>query len=108
MVGTISGITAKDINAMLDMNDFEGIILGIWGESGEEILEEIRNSKQFTSGLSSFMRNCTGYDWNGVILTGLEKLYPNVYAAIPEEMGKFGFTGLVCVLNLLGINTADA
>ena len=104
------GITAREINIMLDENNFSGIILGIWEDQGMKVLEEIKVSEPFTHGFKEFLNRCTmcGGNWGGMLLSGIEVLYPNVYEAIPEKMGCFAFTGLTCVLNLLGIDTSDA
>lgn len=109
MVGT-QGITAREINILLEENNFSGVILGMWGEQGMAVLEEIKESEPFTDGLNAFWSHCTmcGGNWGGMILSGIQELYPNVYKEIPENMGCFAFTGLTCVLNLLGINTAEA
>lgn len=104
------GITAREINIMLDENNFSGIILGMWGEQGITVLEEIKASEPYTFGFKEFLKHCMacGGNWGGMLLSGIQELYPNVYEAIPNEMGCFAFTGITCVLNLLGIDTSDA
>lgn len=105
----VKDITAREINIMLDENNFSGVILGMWGEQGMAVLEEIKNCEKFTEGFKGFLNHCTacGGDWGTMLCSGINDLYPNVYEAIPNEMGCFAFVGLTCVLNLLGINTAE-
>jgi hypothetical protein len=44
-----------------------------------------------------------------MFLSGLEKLYPSVYAAIPDDMGATGneaFLNIIYVMMLCGVDTS--
>lgn len=48
---------------------------------------------------------CCGGDWGQMLLSGIKELYPKVYDAIPEDMGRFAFADICYVLNLLNVDT---
>ena len=85
---------------------------GVWG--AEEVFNAIDHSPRY-DGMTAFgfMSNCTccGGNWTAMLLTGIEKLAPEVYACIPEDMGETGFVAFEClcrVLQLMGIDTSVA
>lgn len=104
-----AGITAQEINELLDINDFAGIVYRLWGGDGLRVIEECEKAVPFAYGVKEFLAKyctCCGGNWGGMLLTGIQELYPDVYDAIPEEMGVFSFVGITSVLNLLGIDTS--
>ena len=56
-----------------------------------------------------FLPNCTacGGNWSGILLTGIYKLWPNVWDAIPEDMGLNAWGCICTMLQLLQIDTAN-
>ena len=56
-----------------------------------------------------FIDNCTacGGNWGGMLLTGINKLWPNVWEAIPDEMGLQAWGCLCSVLVLCGVETSE-
>lgn len=102
-------ITAQEINELLDINDFAGIVYRLWGGDGIRIIEECEKATPFAYGIKEFLgKYCTvcGGDWGNMLLSGVKELYPSVWEAIPENMGNFSFVGITAVLNLLGIDTS--
>lgn len=76
----------------------------IWGNS---ILSVIDNQTTTSMTMDDFLKHCTacGGNWGGMLLTGLKELYPEVYDAIPDEMGKFAWRGICDTLTLLGVQS---
>lgn len=96
-------ITAKDI--MAAHHD----IITIWGEQGEKVIEECAKVTPFNNDVKTFLEHCTtcGGNWGGMFLTGINKLYPNVYDAIPDDMGIYAWQGICSTLILCGVNTSE-
>lgn len=74
----------------------------IWGNS---VLEAIDRQTTSPMTMSQFLDHCTacGGNWGGMILTGLQELYPEVYDAIPDKMGMFAWRGICDTITLLGV-----
>lgn len=79
-----------------------------WGEDGKKVIEECAKVTPFNSNSKSFLNNCTccGGNWGGMLLSGIKKLYPNVWAAIPDDMGVFAWGGICNTLILCGVDTS--
>jgi hypothetical protein len=89
----------------------EQILRERWGEAAEIVIAEC-SKVHFGGNCAEFLDHCTscGGNWVGMYLTGVERLYPAVYAAIPQKLGRNGaeaFENLACVLQLCGVNTAE-
>lgn len=91
-------MTAQQL-ADLSERDF---ISTIWGNT---VLEAIDNQTTTPMTMDQFLNHCTacGGNWGGMLLTGLQKLYPEVYDAIPNEMGMFAWRCICDTLILLDI-----
>ena len=81
-------------------------ILLQWGEDGKKVLEAIARQDIKAMSGDEFMSHCTacGGNWGGMFLTGIRALYPGVYEAIPEQMGKNAFFVICAVLDLLQVD----
>ena len=57
-----------------------------------------------------FLTHCTccGGNWGGMLLTGIHELYPEVWDAIPDDMGLNPFQTICAALILLGIDFGDS
>ena len=82
-----------------------------WGEAAELVIAEC-SKVNFGGNCSDFLSHCTacGGNWVGMYLSGIEALYPAVYATLPEKLGRNGFEAfenLAYVLQLCGVNTAE-
>lgn len=93
-----------DASYSSDMARKEYIIKN-WGKAGERVCFAARKERKIMS-MSNFLHHCTpsGGDWGTMILTGIEELYPEVYEAIPDDMGLFAFTTLIDVIKLCGVD----
>lgn len=80
-----------------------------WKEDGDKVLEAIarQNTKAMTG--DEFMSHCNacGGNWGGMLLSGINRLYPEVYKAIPDHMGKNAFMVICSILNLLQIKFSE-
>jgi hypothetical protein len=102
-------ITANDIRKA------ELHLIDEWGpEVGGKVVNEacfIRNTIPFGGGTKEFLDHCItcGGNWGAMFLSGIEKLYPCVYKAIPDDMGATGdeaFINILYVMMLCGVDTS--
>ena len=102
-------ITAKDIR------EAEQHLIDEWGaEVGGKVINEtclIRHVAPFNGGTKEFLNHCVccGGDWGAMFLSGIKKLYPCVYKAIPDHMGATGneaFINIIYVMMLCGLDTS--
>lgn len=93
-------MTAQQL-AELSERDF---ISTIWGNN---ILSVIDNQTTTPMTMDQFLDHCTacGGNWGGMILTGIKTLYPEVYNAIPDDMGMFAWRCLCDTLTLLNVQS---
>lgn len=76
---------------------------------GEEVVMMIHNApKQTGMKFDNFLKHCTacGGNWGGMLLTGVNEFWPEVYAAIPDSMGVNAFGCICATIRLLGIDTS--
>lgn len=80
-----------------------------WGEDGKNVILACFHEKPFNDSFKNFLSYCTacGGNWGGMLLTGINKLYPKVYEAIPDNMGCFAWVRICDVLLLLGVDTTE-
>lgn len=78
-----------------------------WKEDGKKVIETIFNENKKNMSMEEFMTYCSacGGNWGGMLLTGVKRLYPKVYEAIPEDMGIFAWNAICYTLLLLGVDT---
>lgn len=81
------------------------VIVALWKEDGIKVLEAITTQHIIPMTMPEFLNNCTacGGNWGAMLLTGIKALYPEVYEAIPDDMGHFAFRCICEVLELLQI-----
>lgn len=87
-------------------------ILAQWGsDTGKKVLEAIDWYQDDIKAMSGdeFLSHCTacGGNWGGMFLSGIKELYPGVYEAIPEQMGRNAFFVICAVLNLLQVDFTE-
>jgi hypothetical protein len=77
-----------------------------WGDDGKKVIEMCFKSHKSNMSLDTFLSDyCTacGGNWGGMLLSGVRRLYPDVWDAIPKEMGSYAWVCICAVLILLGI-----
>lgn len=91
-------MTTQQLNALSDRE----CISTLWGDN---VLAVIDNQHTTTMTIDEFLKHCTacGGNWGGMLLTGIKELYPEVYDAIPDEMGHFAWLAICTTLKLLGV-----
>lgn len=80
-------------------------IIENWGEDGKKVVEVCQSVTPFGGKFAEFLRHCVacGGEWERMFLTGIKSLYPEVYDAIPNEMGENSFILICYVLQLCGV-----
>lgn len=98
-------MTMNELKPLSDRN----FILAIWGEAGKAVLTAIDAQDKTSMTMKEFLSHCTacGGNWGGMLLTGIQKLWPAVYDAIPDNMGFMAWNGICTTLILLGVKTEE-
>lgn len=80
-----------------------------WEEDGKRVIEACYHSTPYNDTFDAFLKECTccGGNWGGMILTGIKKVFPEVWEAIPNNMGVFAFGCLCNTLILCGVDTSE-
>lgn len=80
-----------------------------WKEDGRKVLEAINRQNIKAMSSDEFLSHCTacGGNWGGMLLTGIKELYPEVYEAIPDNMGRNAFFVICSILELLQIDFSE-
>lgn len=93
------------ISELKNLSDRD-FISALWGN---DILTVIDRQTKVNMTCDEFLTHCTacGGNWGGMLLTGLKELFPEVWDAIPDEMGMFAWQCICTTLFLLGINTKE-
>lgn len=81
-------------------------LVNYWGADGEKVIVEINRSERSPFTADEFLDHCIacGGNWGGMLLTGIKEIYPNVYDAIPDNMGEHAWECLISVITLLGVD----
>lgn len=89
----------------LDQLTGDEFIVATWKDDGIKVIETITTQHTAPMTQSDFLTHCTacGGDWGAMLLTGIKALYPDVYDAIPDDMGHFAFRCICETLELLQI-----
>ena len=90
-----------------DLIDAQETLRQYWPEDAEKVIEECSKVEPFGGSCGDFLNHCfaCGGDWGGMYLTGVKELYPNVWKAIPNEMGIGAWFCICSVLMLVGVDT---
>lgn len=80
-----------------------------WDEKGKEVIAECAKVTPFNSDFKHFLTYCTacGGNWGGMLLSGIRELYPNVWKAIPDNMGVHAFACICYTLILCGVDLGE-
>lgn len=80
-----------------------------WNSDGKKVIEECSKIVSFNGNSKQFLEHCTacGGNWGGMLLTGIRSLYPEVWEAIPDDMGVFAWQCICNVLILCGVDTSE-
>ena len=91
-------MTIHELNALSDRE----CISALWGNN---VLTVIDSQHTTPMTMDEFLNHCTacGGNWGGMLLTGIKALYPEVYDAIPDNMGHFAWLAICTTTKLLGV-----
>lgn len=80
-----------------------------WGEAGKRVIEVCAKNSPLNMGAAEFLTHCVacGGNWGGMLLTGIRELRPEVWEAIPDDMGVFAWQGICSTLILCGVDTSE-
>ena len=89
--------------------DAQNTLVEHWGEDGKKVVEACFRTTPLNIPFSTFLKSCSacGGNWGGMLLTGIKKLCPEVYDAIPNDMGAFAWGCLCNTLLLCGVDTTS-
>lgn len=94
-----------EYSAIIEAQD---TIVENWGDAGKKIIEIIFNHTdeyvlRMTCG--EFLQSCTacGGNWGGMFLSGIKRLAPEVYDAIPDDMGCHAWICIIATLKLMRV-----
>lgn len=79
-------------------------IITAWGSAGESVIANAFDEHRKMT-FDDFLNNCIqcGGNWGAMLLSGMKKIYPKTYEAIPENMGINAFTFICETLALCGV-----
>lgn len=101
----IQKLRSLPVSALADLPE-DQFIVACWKESGIAVLEAIDRQVIMPMSQDHFLgTHCyaCGGNWVAMLLTGIKALYPEVYDAIPDNMGHFAWRCICSVVALLGI-----
>lgn len=75
-----------------------------WGADGRAVVEKCYGVP-LNMTMEEFLKHCTacGGNWGGMLLSGLKRLRPEVWEAIPEKMGNSAWLCICATLSLLNV-----
>ena len=82
------------------------VLIDDWRESGERVAEAAARAKSYNDSFEKFWRedcNSRGGSIEQIMLSGIRALWPEVYAAMPEDLGLFAYARICSVLVLCGV-----
>jgi hypothetical protein len=89
-----------------DIIYYMSLLVKEWGQDGENVVAECFKADTKEMTCDEFLKNCSacGGNWGGMLLTGVKRLYPEVWEVIPEDMGHNAWNCIVATLKLLKID----
>ena len=87
----------------MDTNEIRAFIQEHWGDA---VLTAIDAEPALQMSFDEFLDHCTahGGNWEGMLLSGLKKLRPKVWNAIPDKMGPFSWMLICGTIKLCGVS----
>lgn len=84
------------------MNESRNFIMENWGK---DVLEVIDSCEPLNITYKQFLDHCVACvgDWSGILLFGLRELRPEIWKAIPDDMGVDAWKCICEILALAGV-----
>lgn len=94
---------------MITGKDYVNAIMAVKEAWGDNALAAACLAKKTPMTFREFLSHCTacGGNWGGMLLTGIDELWLEVWCVIPENMGVHAFTTICNLLILLGVDTSE-
>lgn len=94
---------------MITGRDYVDALMIVKEEWGDDFLMKACLTAKNPMSFDYFLNACTacGGNWGGMLLTGISRLYPALWEAIPEDMGIHAFTTICNLLIILGVDTSE-
>lgn len=76
-----------------------------WGAAGHKVVEKCYGVP-LNMTCDQFLKHCSacGGNWGGMLLSGIKRLRPEVYDAVPDDMGHNAWNCIIATLRLLGVD----
>ena len=89
----------------LDQLSGDEFLVATWKEDGIKVIKIIQCQQTTPMTTDEFLNHCIacGGDWGAMLLSGIKALYPDVYNAIPNDMGHFAWRCICETLELLQV-----
>ena len=90
----------------IDIVYYMNLLTKEWDRDGEKVVAECFKADTKEMTCDEFLKHCSacGGNWGGMLLTGINRLYPRVWDAIPDDMGYNAWGCIVATLKLLKID----
>ena len=87
----------------------KGDTLRYYWDDADAVIDAIERQETKPMTMGEFLDHCVacGGNWGGMLLSGIKALYPEVYDAIPDQMGANAFGCICTILEMLGVTTQD-
>lgn len=94
---------------MILHSDFMEALDTVRNEWGDEVVVYACMAQKTKMSFKDFLDQCTacGGNWGGMLLSGVRRLYPDVWDAIPEDMGVHAWGTICSLLIILGVDTSE-
>lgn len=78
-----------------------------WGEAGERVLAEVAKIDKVEMTTDEFLGHCftCGGNWGAMFLSGIKELWPQIWDAIPKNMGRHAWICLNVLIKLCGVKS---
>ena len=91
-------------------HEAEEFLIAHWKEAGKKVVEECHDVIPYDDTFAEFLKHeCTtcGGDWGKWVLSGIKLVFPEVWEAVPDNMGFFAWECIVYTALLCGVDTTD-
>ena len=92
----------------VDMIYYMNLLDKEWGAAGRKVVELVWHEEEAHLNMScaDFLQLCTacGGNWGGMLLSGIKRVCPKVWEAIPENMGDNAWGCICATLALMGVS----
>ena len=85
------------------------LIEKIGSDWGNDFIKILQQTEPLNMPRNTFLEKCVACDenWANMVLSGIKSLRPELYAAVPDHMGKRAYMTLVNTLLYLGVSPED-